>query len=231
LKRILVWDFPVRIFHWVFGAGMAAALVIALLSRHSSAIFPYHSLIGLVIGLLVALRLVWGFAGTRYARFASFVYSPARVFSYLKAALTWKETRYLGHNPGSSYAIFAMLAIAAAQVTTGLMLGSGNRGVKQVHELLAYAMLGVIVVHLLGVAIHTLRHRENIARSMVDGRKDGEAGGAIPSARPLVGAAFLLVVGFFGASIVRNYNAIRQTTRLPLLGTQIQIGEGEEEVE
>ncbi len=227
--RVLIWDLPVRVFHWLFTAGWIGALAIALLASRSSLVFPYHSLIGLVLAFMLVLRIVWGFAGTRHARFGSFVFGPRNVLGYFKRALTWKETRWTGHNPGSAYVIFGMLALTAAQVVTGLMVGGGDRGWKKIHELLAYGMLALIAVHVLGIILHTLRHRDAIALSMISGRKPGEARDAIASSRPVVAAIFLVLIAAWAVTLYRNYNPRRQSTQLPFVGVEVPIGGSEEE--
>ncbi|MBS0189885.1 MAG: cytochrome b/b6 domain-containing protein [Phycisphaerales bacterium] len=233
--RILIWDLPVRLFHVGFASCWIAALFLALGFSHSSRWFPYHSLVGLVLAFVVALRIAWAFAGTRHAKLGAFLYSPMAVFQYLKSALTWKDTRHQAHNPASAYAILAMIALTVAQVVTGLLVGSGNRRLKDVHEMLAYAMIAVIVTHVLGVVLHTIRHREFIALSMITGLKPdlGPEGSAQPirSSRPVAAVILVLATFAFAAAIFRSYNPIRQSTRLPVLGIEIPIGESEEDSE
>ncbi|MBX3380392.1 MAG: cytochrome b/b6 domain-containing protein [Phycisphaeraceae bacterium] len=228
-RSTLVWDWPVRVFHLCFAAGWLSALAIALWSSHSGRLFPYHSLIGLGLGWIVVLRIGWGFFGTRPARFSGFAFGPHRVLRYLWHALRWKETRFAGHNPGAAWVVFGMLGLTIAQVTTGLFVGSGRRDLREIHEWIAYAMIGLIAAHLLGVALHTLRHREWIGLSMIDGKRMGTPEESIRSARPLVGVAGAVLIAGFLYGVYRNYNPIRQTTWLPIVGIEIRIGESEEE--
>ena len=227
--RILVWDWATRAFHWLFAGGFIAAATISLALGEHSPLFPYHAIIGLTLVLMVLLRVMWGLIGTRYARFASFAHGPSAVMRYSRGILTGKGDRHIGHNPGSSVAIFLMLAIMLGLGATGFMLGTGNEGVKEIHELLSYAMLAVVAVHVLGVVLHTVRHRENITASMVHGRKSGDTSQAIKSALPLAGAAFVLVVGAWAFGLVRAYDPATMTTRLPILGTSLTLGENERE--
>ncbi|MFN9974552.1 MAG: hypothetical protein ACK58T_32140, partial [Phycisphaerae bacterium] len=104
--------------------------------------------------------------------------------------------------------------------------------VKEFHEILAYVLLGVIGVHILGVILHTLRHKELIAVSMVDGKKQAEASQAIASSRPIVGLLFLVIALAWGVSVYRGYDAGRGVVRLPLVGMDVKIEEtGMEEFE
>jgi len=227
MNRALIWDLPTRIFHWLLSGGFVAAAVIALLLGEDSPLFPYHAIIGLTIAVMVCLRLVWGVVGTRYARFGTFVFGPGAVIEYVKGTLVGGGKRYIGHNPGSALAIFAMLALVLAMAVTGIMLGQGNGGVKDIHEVLAYVLVGVVVVHVMGVALHTVRHRENITASMIHGKKAADQSEAIVSSRPIIAAIFLIIVGVWFAGLVRYYNPATRAMSLPLLGTVLQIGENE----
>lgn len=227
MNPVLIWDLPTRLFHWLLSAGFIAAAVIALAIGEHSPLFPYHAIIGLTIALMVVLRVVWGIVGTRYARFGSFIFGPAAVIEYMQGALIGGGKRHLGHNPGSAVAIFALLALVLALAVTGFMMGQGNEAIKEVHEILAWTTVGVVVVHVLGVAFHTIRHRENITASMIHGRKRAGASDAISSAKPIVAVLFLIVAGGWAVGLLRNYNPATQTTTLPLLGTSLQLGENE----
>ncbi|MBS0189091.1 MAG: cytochrome b/b6 domain-containing protein [Planctomycetes bacterium] len=227
MNPVLIWDLPTRLFHWLLSAGFIAAAVIGLAIGEHSPLFPYHAIIGLTIALMVVLRVVWGIVGTRYARFGSFIFGPAAVIEYMKGALIGGGKRHLGHNPGSAVAIFALLALVLALAVTGFMMGQGNEAIKEVHEILAWTTVGVVVVHVLGVAFHTIRHRENITASMIHGRKRADASDAISSAKPIVAVLFLIVAGGWAVGLLRNYNPATQTTTLPLLGTSLQLGENE----
>lgn len=225
----LIWDLPTRLFHWLFAAGFGVAAILALVLGDDSPLFPYHAIIGLTIALMVLLRVVWGIIGTRYARFRSFVFGPGAVIEYMTGTLVGGGKRHIGHNPGSAVAIFSLLALVLALAVTGFMMGQGNEAVKEIHEILAWATVGVVVVHVLGVAFHTVRHRENITASMIHGKKNAEPSDAITSARPIVAIVFLVITGAWTAGLVRNYNPSTQTTTLPLFGTPLQVGENESE--
>lgn len=229
MNPVLIWDLPTRLFHWLLSAGFIAAAVIALAMGEHSPLFPYHAIIGLTIALMLVLRIGWGIVGTRYARFGSFMFGPGAVVEYMKGAMIGGGKRHIGHNPGSAVAIFALLGLVLALAVTGFMMGQGNEGIKEVHEILAWTTVGVVVVHVLGVAFHTIRHRENITASMIHGRKRAEPSDGIASAKPIVAVLFLAIAGGWAFGLLRNYNPATQTTTLPLLGTSLQLGENENE--
>lgn len=225
--RILIWDLPTRLFHWLLAASILGAFAVATLVDDEGALFPWHMLLGAAAAFLVALRAVWGLIGSRYARFGSFAFGPAAVLAYGKGIFTGRGERHLGHNPGSSVAIFAMLALTLGLAATGALMSRGGEVVKELHEVLAYALMGVVALHVVGIVVHTLRHRENITRAMIDGRKEGDAAQGIRSAHPLVALAFLaLTAGWVGA-LVRGYDAGSRSVALPGLSTRITLGEAE----
>lgn len=227
MERILVWDLPTRLFHWLFSAGLAAAALIAFFSDEHGGLFPYHALIGMTIVAMAALRIAWGFAGSRYARFRSFLYGPREVTEYFMGVLSRKGKTYVGHNPGSAYAIIGMLVLMFGIAGSGILLGSGNKGAKEIHETLVYLMLLLAGFHVLGVVLHTILRRENITASMVHGWKSGSAAEGVSSNHAVVAGFFLLATAAWGAGLLANYSSRSQSTSLPVLGTEIRLGEGE----
>ena len=126
-------------------------------------------------GSLIALRLLWGVVGTRYARFSQFVRSPLAVAAYVRDIVTGREARYLGHNPAGGLMILALIATMATVSVTGWMQTTdaywGVEWVEELHEAVASLMLGLVGLHVLGVMVASLRHRENLIRAMLTGRK------------------------------------------------------------
>jgi cytochrome b len=233
-KKQLVYDLPTRIFHWSFGALFGTAFGIAKFGDDESSLYAYHMLAGLTLGGLVLLRVLWGLVGTRHARFSGFALSPGGLVSYFRGILTGDKRRWSGHNPASSYAAVAMILFSLGLVLTGtLMTTQGSRAketFEEIHELLANALLITALLHVAGVALHTLRHRELIGLSMVDGKKAGvPPGEQIPSARPF--AAFLLLVATLALEyqLLRNYDP--SSGRLEFLGTSFSLGEGDAETQ
>ncbi len=166
---VKIWDPFVRVFHW----SLVASFAVAWLSAEDVRVL--HEWAGYAAGALIGLRLVWGIMGTRYARFRQFIRSPGTVAAYLRDIATGREARYLGHNPAGGLMILALLATMAAVATSGWMMTTdtwfGVDWVEEVHEALASAMLGLVGLHVLGVVVASLRHRENLVRAMFTGRK------------------------------------------------------------
>ena len=202
-RAVLIWDLPTRIFHWLLAVGFSLALITSDDSRYLYA----HVYGGYLFAALLAFRFIWGAVGSHYARFRSFAYDWPSVSAYLRGLLTGQAARYIGHNPAGSWAIFLMLLLGLLVVVTGLIvLGgeehhgplkeligfkTGNR-VKEVHEFLAWFMAAVVAVHLCGVIVESLYHRENLIWSMITGRKTASAGTPGVRGFALLGVVMLL---------------------------------------
>ncbi len=226
-SKVLIWDLPTRIFHWLLTVGLVACFAFAEFSTEHSYWFSAHIMIGIVLGLMLVLRVGWGIIGSRYARFGSFLYGPSAVLSYLRGAVTGKEHRYIGHNPGSAYAIFVMLILLGMVVVTGLMMSGGGEAAEELHEISSYALLAIIAVHIVGVAWYSLRQGENLTLSMFTGIKVGEPGDAIPSSRPISAVIFVVVIGYVTVSLFQNYDHAKRQTKLPFVNTVVSLGEFE----
>jgi cytochrome b len=164
-----VWDLFVRLFHWTFAAGMIAAWL-----THESP-RGWHEWLGYTTFALALLRIAWGFVGTRHARFSDFVRSPVATWSYLAALLRRREGRFLGHNPLGGIMVLALLTLAIGLGVTGYLMGTraffGVEWMEEVHETLSNLILIAVPLHILGVVWESMRHHENLAASMVTGRK------------------------------------------------------------
>jgi hypothetical protein len=133
----------------------------------------------------------------------------------------------VGHNPGSSWAIYAMLLFTLGLGLTGLP--TGVEAFEVLHGPLAFLLLLVVVAHLIGIVWHTIRHRENIALSMVHGKKQGEAEQGLRSAHAAAGLVMLALTVGSAALLFAGYDPTGSRVVLPLVGTTITLGDGEEE--
>lgn len=196
LQRILVWDFPTRVFHWSLALSFAGAWLTAESERYRD----IHMALGYTLLGLIAFRLLWGFVGSRYARFDSFLYGPKKVAGYLRSLLTPHPEHHVGHNPAGSWAIFLLLGLGLLAGISGILLFQevgGEEAFEEVHEFAANGMLAVVLVHIAGVVVSSLLHRENLVRSMVTGYKTAEADAGIRTSYAWLGAIMTaLIAGF-----------------------------------
>lgn len=205
--RVLVWDLPTRLFHWL----LVAAFVVALATGDSDRFRDLHVFAGYLMLALIGFRALWGFVGTRYARFLSFPLSSRRALEYAGALLRGSAARFVGHNPVGSVAIYALGALALLVSISGLAALGSEEGqgplraladnrlgevLKEMHEALAWLMALLAAAHVAGVVMESVLHRENLAWSMITGRKPGVPADGIASSRRLVG--LLLAMGALG---------------------------------
>jgi cytochrome b len=177
---IRVWDAFLRLFHW----GLVLAFALAYMSAEEH--YGLHVWSGYAVLALIALRLLWGFVGTRHARFADFVAGPRRVSGYARAMLRGTPPRSTGHNPLGGWMVLALLADLSIIALSGVALDAAeNRAgplggtrlflygdlIKHTHEITTDLGLGLIALHMLGVAGSSWLHRENLVGAMITGRK------------------------------------------------------------
>lgn len=184
-KQIKIWDVPVRLFHWSLVLGFVLAYISAEVG-----ILGAHVLIGYFLIALLIFRVLWGFIGTQYSRFRSFLFSPAETMGYVKSIRTGQPTHYYGHNPAGALMVFGLLALLAAIFMSGLvtlatvdyegpLLFLANQVsddtsyfFRHAHDFFVDVALILIPLHLLGVISGSIQHKENLARAMVTGMKN-----------------------------------------------------------
>ncbi len=193
--KVLVWDLPVRIFHWLLAASFAGAWLTAEHERWRL----LHVTFGCTVLALVVLRVAWGLLGTRHARFSDFVRGPRNVLSYLGGFVRGKPQHYVGHNPAGGLAIVALLALAVTAAAAGIATYTLGDAYEDVHEALANLMLALVGLHVAAVVVSGWLHRENLVAAMFSGRKRGTPVDGIATPRRGVGIVLLAaVLGFWG---------------------------------
>ena len=168
-RTIRVWDPVVRLFHWTVVVAVCLNLFVLKPGR------TYHRYAGYVVLAAVLIRLVWGFVGTRYARFSDFFPTPARLSAYVKALVRGEEPRHVGHNPAAAVMMLALMGLLFLAGMTGWMMTLdafwGEDWLEELHEGFANAIMVLALVHAAAAIVESLRHRENLVWSMVTGRK------------------------------------------------------------
>jgi cytochrome b len=197
MKEIEVWDPLVRTGHWL----LATAVIVAWFVDEP---LWLHSWLGYIAIALVLLRIVWGFIGPDYARFASFVRGPRVAFGYFIDLIRFSSKRHLGHSPAGAVMIIALLVMVAVTAVTGMASLAATRGegpfsgvitkverpnfpiqrkdveedqelfIEEVHETAANITMVLVILHIAGVALASFAHRENLVAAMITGRKRSE---------------------------------------------------------
>ncbi len=221
-----VYDLPTRVFHWLFAILFITAFTITQTIDDDSGVFSYHMLAGIVLTFAVLGRLIWGFFGTQHATFGDLKLRPQALIEYVKRVISSKNQQWPGHNPASSWAAVLMILIALGLAITGYLMitTDGGKQLKEVHELLANGFLIVVLIHIAGVIVHTMKYKDPIAKSMIHGRKSNlsEEVKSVNSHRPVAVVYFLLVLCFAGY-VLNNFNSEKR--ELVLFGTQFNMQE------
>jgi cytochrome b len=167
-QTMKVWDVAVRLFHW----SLVAAMAYEFLFRAGT---DTHNTLGYVVLGLVGFRIVWGFTGTRHARFADFVKSPLETLRYIASMLRGHPARFIGHKPAGAAMVLALLAMIILTAGSGWAMTTdalwGEEWIEELHEGAANLTLALIAFHVLGVILASWQHRENLFRAMLTGRK------------------------------------------------------------
>jgi len=208
-KTIDVWDSFIRVFHW----SLASLFVISYLSGEEE--LWLHPWSGYAIVTLLLSRIVWGFIGTKHARFSDFVYSPTQIISYAKGLISGDAKRHIGHNPLGGLMIIVLLASLLMTATTGMLLYGAEEGkgplagvmaqqssiqlpqlistahadddehentsgkksddehefLEETHEFFANFTLLLVMLHLVGVFVGSVFHKESLVKAMLSGKK------------------------------------------------------------
>lgn len=158
-----------RAFHWLVVAGCVSNLAVFDDGK------AMHRKIGYVVAAALAVRVVWGFVGSKYARFVDFFPTPKRLSTYLSALAQGREPRYLGHNPAGAVMMLILMSLLAAVSITGWMLTLdawfGDEILEALHEGLANAIAVLAAFHVVAALYEGWRHGENLVWSMITGRK------------------------------------------------------------
>ncbi len=194
-QRILVWDVPTRVFHWLLVLSFGGAFLTAESERSRD----IHVVLGYTLLALLAFRLLWGFFGTRYAQFRSFLFKPGEIVTYVRSLFKGQPAHYMGHNPAGSVAIWLLLGLGISSGVSGVMLFQdiGGEAVEELHEFVSNAMLAVVLIHIVGVLVSSLMHRENLVRSMITGYKSAKPDQGIRRSYHWLGVIMLTAVVAF----------------------------------
>lgn len=209
MQKIKLWDLPTRVCHWLLAVTVVALFVTGEVGGNA---MVYHGQVGIFALGLVVFRLVWGFAGSTYARFGHFFPTPARINAYFKG-----QWRGLGHNPLGALSVFALLAVLGVQAVLGLFANDDiafygplyelvDRDLSErltgLHHLLSNVLILLVVLHVGAILFHLHVKKDNLVKPMLSGWKEttfGEParGGGIVA---LVVALVLAGLALWGAS-------------------------------
>lgn len=211
-NKVRVWDLPTRVFHWAL---VACIVGLAITGYMGGAVMDWHARLGYAVLTLLLFRLVWGFVGGRWSRFASFLYSPGAVVAYLRGRP--HPDHLVGHNPLGAASVLAMLAFLLAQVATGLVgddeisfTGPLNRFVETSKGLAAtwyhkrigqWLILALVLLHIAAVLYYLWKKKNNLIVPMLRGDKELAAAVAPSRDDAVSRLAALAVLGACAGSV------------------------------
>lgn len=223
MAKQLIYDLPTRIFHWLFSGLFVMAFVIAETVDDENLVFSYHMLAGLILGGLVALRIIWGFIGSYFARFSSFELRPGSLIVYAKGIMSGDKKRWPGHNPASSWVTLIMLGLALMLALSGILMTTGYKEeFEDMHELFANAFLIAVIAHIAGILLHSIRHKDGIAFSMIHGKKKAiENSSVTVKSRSIAALVMVIIMALLTTYLTKNFNT--QTKKLNMFGIEVSL--------
>jgi cytochrome b len=186
--RTRIWDLPTRLFHWLLAALVVFSVVTAKVGGNW---IDWHMRSGYAVLALLLFRILWGFVGARYARFAAFVRGPAAIADYVRRLRAGDAAAHAGHNPLGALSVLAMLAALLVQASSGLFAndaiasegplakyvsGAASDFATRIHKLNQYPIFALIALHVAAVAYYHFAKRENLVLPMLTGDKPGRVG-------------------------------------------------------
>lgn len=207
-KRVLIWDLPVRLFHWIQLALFVSLFITAEVLDDK---IELHAKLGLALLTLVLFRLLWGIVGSSYARFSQFVKGPRTILAYLPSLFSKESHLEAGHNPPGGWMVIALLLLVLTQSILGLFANDDvmfegplaylvsedtSSLLTGLHEDIFHILLILIGLHIAAVIWHKLSKGDNLVIPMFTGYKSLPANTQIEETRGggLVRAAVLLAI-------------------------------------
>ena len=210
-NKILIWDFPVRLFHWSLVLMFCISWITAEIGGNA---MQYHMWSGYVVVGLVLFRILWGIAGSESARFSHFIHGPASVLSYTRSLFKPGYKTETGHTPLGGWSVISLLLVLATQAISGLFSNDdiANEGplyhlvrkatsnfLSVVHQYFFNVLLGLVVLHLAAIVFYRMKHRDNLVKPMITGYKVVDANVTEPKQSNLLLA---IVLALFSAGTV-----------------------------
>ena len=209
----LVWDWPLRLWHWLFAIAVLGAWITGQWGGFDWR--QWHLWFGQSALGLVIFRIIWGFVGTRHARFGSFLPRPKQLLAYLQTITSRDAPESTGHNPVGALAVFAMLAIITAQAGSGLFMSDDilyegpwyaaassqtTELASRIHHQLDWPIGVLLVLHIVAIVAYRLYKRQRLTRAMITGRKPADQiseSAAIAHSRSTLALVLIVLVAAF----------------------------------
>ena len=210
---ILVWNLPARVCHWGFSVTMLGALWLGYDADPEGNLFKAHMLCGVLACWFLLVRILLGFFGGRYLRWSGLFFGVRATLAYLLDVLAWRTADFTGLNPGSAAFALAIYTATPVLVWTGFVLELAESW----HGWLSLGSAVLIAVHLLGLLLHALRHREATPLAMIHGKVRGIERDTLPDHSALTGIVLAVISLALGCLLFLCFDFGSATLELPFL--------------
>jgi cytochrome b len=215
MQKIVVWDVPTRLFHW-----LAVMLVATAYATWRLNWMDWHAYAGYALLALVVFRLLWGFFGSETARFAHFLAAPRRAACHLARLFRREPDRQVGHNPAGGWMVLLLLALLLAETLTGIYANNDVADVgpftdltpapvanfiTTLHDVLWQALLVAMTLHVLAIGLYWVAKRQNLLLPMITGRKMLPLSMRSPAQAGVLRALLFLGCGALVAAALANF--------------------------
>jgi cytochrome b len=201
--RTYIWSLPTRAFHWFLAFGF----VFAWFSGDFEYLRNLHYAFGAYVGVLLFLRLLYGFIGPRHSRFSDFPIGLKHQSEYLWS-ITGKVKDYAGHNPLASVIMILIILTGIVAAVTGYIYYTSlvklagelkELRIGSLHHIFSTLFLILVMLHLAGViADVVLRKDAGNFRSMFTGYKPLKAEeGELNLSQKIFALVWMLLPFFF----------------------------------
>ena len=213
-RKVLVWDGPTRLFHWV-----VVTLVVAAYVTWRVNWMDWHAKAGYALLTLVIFRILWGFFGSETTRFSRFLASPRAAARHLANALHPEPDRQAGHNPAGGWMVLLLLFLLFAETLTGVYVANDvadegpfteltpapiANAITALHWIFWDALLAAVALHLLAIILYAVVKGHNLLLPMVTGWKTLPADVPQPRMAGPARAAVLLSCSALAVAVLAN---------------------------
>lgn len=213
-QKILIWDFPTRLFHWLLTLCIVAQW---LTSELGGDLMDWHFVIGYFTLGLILFRLVWGFIGPKHARFNQFLVSPNKLIQYLKTLRRGNAPNYVGHNPIGGLIVPLIIVVIGLQVISGLFasddvfysgpymasISAESQALMDwLHSQTFDVITVIIVIHILALLWHRFIAKHHLISAMFTGKKEAPKDQGIASSQVPLAILIVLLVGAIVLAII-----------------------------
>ncbi len=205
VKKTTVWDLPTRLTHW---------LIVGLfffqwysMEFMDDAMY-YHEYGGYALMTLLLFRIVWGFIGPKYARFAEFLYGPTTIIGYSRTVFSKTSEPFASHNPLGGLSVILLLGLLLIQASTGLFMTDDilfygpyynaisdetQKVMSRLHHLTFDMLVALIALHIVAVMFYAWYKKQPLVSAMIHGKKPLREHQNINTHRLLLALCVLLV--------------------------------------